>query len=521
MRTSPTAAPARPLLISALILLAAVIEWTWFHLFTRIRLEDALITYRYARNLAGGVGFVYNEGERILGTTTPLYTLVLGLAGAVLGPDFIPIASNVLMAVASAAAALLTGKALRRLGFPEPLSWIAAASVCQNPQIVWMTCGGMETPLVLMLMAAGLWALSRGFPVLAAAAAGLLILTRIDGALFAAGIYVVILLRDRRAFLRAALGGALVVAPWTVFAFVYFGTPFPHSIVAKRIIGAADHPFGLDHAQAFVAWATPSFGAILPGAWPAGFVIFILGAVRMLRRKASPESWLVVTFPFAFSLALYLGRSPLYFDWYLAPVLYCSLIVGSAGAWSLVEGALRLRDRLHGPALIALGLALATCLVMAAREMGGTAVLQRDYQINEDGTRRAVGEWLASSTPRDAVVAMEAIGYQGYYSDRRVIDLAGLVSPQMVRLRRQSWSNAEAFHRMLQEMEPDYLVLRSFEVDRNVHYHGGRLFETDQHIAYFASRYEEARRFAAPLPEVWGPTSYLTVYRRTNGTQEQ
>jgi len=39
--------------------------------------DDAYITFRYARNLANGVGFVYNAGERVLGTTTPAYTLLL------------------------------------------------------------------------------------------------------------------------------------------------------------------------------------------------------------------------------------------------------------------------------------------------------------------------------------------------------------------------------------------------------------------------------------------------------------
>src|SRR5437016_10847074 len=42
--------------------------------------EDFYITLRYAENLAHGHGFVYNPGERVLGTTTPLYTLYLALA---------------------------------------------------------------------------------------------------------------------------------------------------------------------------------------------------------------------------------------------------------------------------------------------------------------------------------------------------------------------------------------------------------------------------------------------------------
>ena len=41
--------------------------------------DDSFITFRYVENIASGKGFVYNQGERVLGTTTPLYTLLLAL----------------------------------------------------------------------------------------------------------------------------------------------------------------------------------------------------------------------------------------------------------------------------------------------------------------------------------------------------------------------------------------------------------------------------------------------------------
>ncbi len=41
--------------------------------------DDACITFRYAQNLAWGAGFVYNAGEHVLGTTAPLYALLLSV----------------------------------------------------------------------------------------------------------------------------------------------------------------------------------------------------------------------------------------------------------------------------------------------------------------------------------------------------------------------------------------------------------------------------------------------------------
>jgi len=45
--------------------------------------DDAYISYRYARNLAEGLGLVYNEGQRIEGYTNFLWTVVLALVDAV------------------------------------------------------------------------------------------------------------------------------------------------------------------------------------------------------------------------------------------------------------------------------------------------------------------------------------------------------------------------------------------------------------------------------------------------------
>ena len=42
-------------------------------------IDDAYITFRYARNLAEGLGLVYNPGEWVLGTTAPLWAVVLAV----------------------------------------------------------------------------------------------------------------------------------------------------------------------------------------------------------------------------------------------------------------------------------------------------------------------------------------------------------------------------------------------------------------------------------------------------------
>jgi len=47
--------------------------------FFRLRMDDSYITYRYARNLADGVGPVWNPGEHVEGYTSFLWMLLLAL----------------------------------------------------------------------------------------------------------------------------------------------------------------------------------------------------------------------------------------------------------------------------------------------------------------------------------------------------------------------------------------------------------------------------------------------------------
>ena len=69
-----------------------------------LAVDDAFITYRYARHLATGQGFTYNVGRPVLSTTAPLYALVLA-AGALAWPD-LPSLAHGLSAVARLAASI-------------------------------------------------------------------------------------------------------------------------------------------------------------------------------------------------------------------------------------------------------------------------------------------------------------------------------------------------------------------------------------------------------------------------------
>ena len=72
------------------------------------------------------------------------------------------------------------------------------------------------------------------------------------------------------------------------------------------------------------------------------------------------------------------------------------------------------------------------------------------------------GKWFGKNTPRGSVIATPDIGAIGYFSARRVVDLAGLVTPAMVplleRLEPEAIADSFAFADV---GHPDFLVDRA------------------------------------------------------------
>jgi hypothetical protein len=499
------------------LLLAGSAWWIWFRLYSKVTLEDAFITYRYATNLALGKGFVFNEGERVLGTTTPLLTLILACFGRLVSVDAIPRFSSVAMVLLGITTGGLSYVVARKLGLQTIAGPASVVLFFGSSRITVGAVGGMETPLVLFFMALSLYLLLAGEYTWCAVVGGLLVLTRIDGAIWFTMLLVAIYVKDRRnAWKGIALSTALLL-PWLVFSRLYFGSVLPNSVAAKGVLGSIQLPPLLSFAdlKLFSHWYSASLGyGIRSWVFPIWLGFVILGIVRLTSDSRTRLAGVVLTvFPAALGLFMYFGHAP-HFDWYPSPalwtvVLLCAVGVGASEAW--LRDVLRRRQFAEWPTGV-----LMVCLAVAyvVSQNHGLADYYYRAQANEDTTRRSVGLWLRDKTRNDSVVAMEAIGYQGFFCERRVVDLGGLVTPEVVAIGQRSRSNAEAFGRILARFKPDYVVLRCFEVEENRHFYGGRLFESAAERDSFVGLYGEAARFGVPYPEVWSGVSCLTILER-------
>jgi hypothetical protein len=67
-----------------------------------------------------------------------------------------------------------------------------------------------------------------------------------------------------------------------------------------------------------------------------------------------------------------------------------------------------------------------------------------------------LGRWVARATPPDALLAVNDVGALTYFGHRRIIDLMGLVTPDIVAERRRGEAAVLGY---LERACPDYLVI--------------------------------------------------------------
>jgi hypothetical protein len=468
--------------------------------------EDYFITFRHSQNLCEGKGLLYNPGERLHGFTSPLGTLLPAVCHLVTGQrSYLPTLwlYRAFSILAFAGGGVLLLKAMRAANPEDRLSRaFAAVLYLLDAKAVEFTTDGQETGFMLLFLA---WAaylftqdFSRHWLPGGLCWAGLL-WTRPDGCVYIAALAQGIVLFGCAPWRRtlAALGKsagvcAAVYLPWFAWAWAYYGTPVPHTMIAKSAVesGLAAHlqavwgnvwdRFAESSAESF----RPTYNQFDPAAWLPGYewAQWPLVATAKYLGIFCAAYWLLPVrdrlgrmASLCFSVAcLYLAAHHIVppFPWYLPPATLFGLIVLTRGLVTLAHalaGVMPL-DPIYRHAKGLAGVLLALFVLRQAALFGVSSwqlsVQQREVEI---GHRVRIGEWLKEHVRPGESVYLEPFGYIGYFSGARVMDWPGLVAPEVVRVRRETGRTEGAdkvtIVQPAAELRPDWMVLRPSEVE--------------------------------------------------------
>ncbi len=409
--------------------------------------DNAYITFRYARNLAAGVGFVYNAGEHVLGTTTPAYTGLLALAALVSGVYDFPRLALALNAGCDALTLALLLRLTARLTGRRWLGLVMALLFTLDARLIDFSTGGMESSFNLLSIVLTLTLAFHNRPRWAALAAGLAVLARPDGATLAAALFLALglpVLRQPKRWPWAEAGLFLaVVAPWLIFAFAYFGQPIPQSVLAKSVVYRLEgglafraflvqlrtvFPFSVPPVQDPEPLGRQALQAVLPA------VLAGLGLWTVQRRHRS--AWLLGAY-IVFFIAFFSVGNPLWLGWYEIPLLplYQLLIIAGA-AW--------LGQRLPGAAARH-GAPLLMAVVMAVPQLSRLNalpweqaqrprfVVNSSFNKEREADYTTLAQMLAPAAAAGRAVAIPEIGAFGWRYPGRIFDTTGLVTPETLK----------------------------------------------------------------------------------------
>lgn len=384
-----------------------------FHYLTGFTYDDAFITFRYAENIAAGNGFVYNVGERVLGTTTPLFTLIL----AALVRLGIPVETAALLISlpASGLTAVVLYRWAKSLDY-EPFAFIPVIIYILFTRLLATDSAGMETALFTLLVTVSLYFQYRMRVVEAMSLAALSAVTRPEGFLVLAILFAWDIFQHRRNLLINSIVAVLVVLPWIIFAYGYFGSPIPNSIHGKLALYSR---FGTlspwNNISFLLGWQNP-FGIFLT-------IGSLIGCWWLWKkhRLGWPELiWVAAMLGF-----LTISRTHL-FVWYAVPI-YPVLIIWTTALFPAAYQRfawLRRYSQVTVPTIV-IGL---TIVMLAANYI--PVQNYQSYQKTLTTVHRAIGIYLRDHAKKGDVVAAEDIGYLGYYSGLKIIDRDGLISPE-------------------------------------------------------------------------------------------
>lgn len=402
--------------------------------------DDAYITARYAENLAAGHGIVFNHGEKVEGCTA-FGMMVLLAAFAKLGISNLIIPAQALGVISWALVCafvllLIKRKQMGGFGFFDAFGLAFVVSVLSALAWSW---SGMETPMVAMFWIAAVVSHLREnesgkWPIFSAVftiAAGLM---RPDGIIIAIpiGLSLLFPLNKERLYKTFAFSSLVLVifgAYW-VWRWGYFGYPLPNTFYAKVSGGS----FMRMLVMGFLFYVLKGMIALV-----VPLIVLVQSRKLLFKFRAIPREAWVYAAVCGTSLAymLYVGGDFFPFQRFFVPVIpFWALLMVELSRIRKVDPVqpdsddepkkAKHKKRLTPTQawIFAIGAMVAVNIVCASVH---TQLAKHIYLVELTEEWSETGRELKEQLPKKAVIAAIPIGALGYWSDRYVLDMLGLI----------------------------------------------------------------------------------------------
>ncbi|MBU1753070.1 hypothetical protein KKG56_04335 [bacterium] len=391
-------------------------------------LEDAYISFRYAKNFIHGNGIVFNAGEYVEGYTNFLWILML--SGF---KDYMPQAS-VILGIIFALGTIIVSFRIAQIIFPHPIyNLIPVILLAFNPSYALWSTGGLETHFFSFLVICGIYFYLRQHKhiMLSSFFFAIATLARPEGFLFLTvsfiyliGLWIVkkVNYKDILVFFITA---AVILIPYLIFKLWYYRELLPNTFYAKVIPGAAQYATGFDYAINFFS---TNFG------W-TGLVLLLIAGIFCYNKI-----WFtyLVSLIVVFSIYIFLvgGDCFPYFRFFVPILSLFCLLIG--------EGIIHVEKiikrffkgwEMFPPILVASILGYLLYFNLTACPTGPQAKELVPKYNKGDADNIKTGKWFAKVFPASTKMAINPAGVIPYYTSFHTIDMLGLNDKHIARQR--------------------------------------------------------------------------------------
>jgi hypothetical protein len=392
-------------------------------------IDDAYISFQYAKNWASGNGVVFNPGERVEGYTNFLWVALLAPLWPVVGHDAWRFAAaGWILALTLGLVGIFAVSVVAARVFKHRLSWVIAVLwLAFDDAFISYTVFALENPLLVVCLLSGLvalscrfghweWALGLSFALTA--------MTRPDGVLWPATFVLAALptlvrtrSEERRAFAQS-LGKVLAsfIIPFGVY-FVwrstYYGYPFPNTFYLKVGHSLAGIDRGKDYVLSYLRerW------------WAPCLAVTAFALVRTLWIR-----WLLLYVVVHTAYVIYVGG-----DFYSGHRFLIALtpMFGLLVAASIDSLLARVPNSKWQTLVLGAVAFTAAVAIRAGTLEGGPGVLEIQVWDRVVDLQVRTMRWLHDRVRSGASMALGDIGGAGFFADLKVLDVYGVVDPQI------------------------------------------------------------------------------------------
>jgi hypothetical protein len=415
-------------LVSAVILIAIIyLLASYFTYSIGFPLDDSWIHQTYARNLALRGEWAFRPGLISAGSTSPLWSALLAIGFVLhLSPY---IWTYFLGALSLFALAVLCEWAVRKLvnSYNPRFPWVGIF-IAFEWHLVWAGMSGMETLLHGLIVTTVLVMLMTNTPryLTLGLLTGLSIWVRPDGLTLLGPVLMTILLNEHDSKSRITSITKYMIG---------FGSLFVFYLLFNLAIGDAPMPNTFYAKQAeYVDWQsipiTNRLGQMFLQLLVGPSLVLFPGVIGWLVKSIKQKMWgsLAALIWCAGYLGLYISRLPLYqHGRYIMPAMPVFFLFGLLAFAEFDNG--KMFSRYHW-VVQTIWRASIVMLVIGFIFLGARSYANDVAVIESEMVVTA--KWVSQNLPVDVVVAAHDIGALGFFDYHELIDLAGLVSPDVI-----------------------------------------------------------------------------------------